>query len=653
MFRSLFPTSPSTTAPSPSRLTAIRSGALGTALGAALAMAALAPQAVNAQCPMPTANDFRIDVLANNDEGDLFGGVESGNYGVVQIAVAGNGKVFIAKMCSGEIRVYRPGTSASTPTVHAGTVPTHCNNEDGLLGVVLDPNFLTNGWVYVFHASAQYSTSPANADTGKPHLLTRYTYDSTQVAGSQLTNPKEILRFHRMIDVDAFHAGGGLDMGSDGVLVIGTGDDTSPHSNQCSNNNYGPLLWGDRGCDAQKSSGNTNDLRGKLLRIKPIAFADNQTPVPGIGTTYDIPPGNLWEHIDQPAFNPNWDPEVDELSLVRKEIWSMGHRNPYHPRYDRRSGWIFTGEVGYDAGSPSATRGPEGREEWNLAYTPGNFGHPYCVGPNDPMRKYTAPNTAWSTDESYDCAAIENVSPNNTGIRNLPPARPAALWYSNNNTTDDGVRLGISSAGSASGSETSIAGPMYRYDPALASAIKFPPQYEGKVFYFDWANNSKSSFRVITVNPNGTIDEGEAATPRFPASTLAALPTGSYIDMRFGPHDGAMYLLRGSQNNYSNFGAASLYRIAYTGAIDNSCYTPFVATVGTPTSLAREVIRKAVAPVIEGGMITLPVGYRSVTLYDLGGRKVWSYTRANASLSETMRLPQGLAAGVLQARLAP
>ncbi len=650
MFR--FPRSASLSRPLPSR--PLRTVVLRAAFGAALAVAGLLPHTAHAQsCPMPTADDFRIDTLANNATGDLYegssaNGGEAGNYGVVQIAVAPNGKVFIAKMCSGQLRVYRPGAgNASTPTVLAGVVPTHCDNEDGLLGVVLDRNFMTNGWVYVFHAAAQFSTAPANADTGKPHLLTRYTYDSTKAEGSQLVNPKEIMRFHRMIDVRAYHAAGGLDMGADGILVIGTGDDTSPHSGECGSNNYGPLLWNDRGCDAQKSSGNTNDLRGKLLRIKPLPFPDTQTPAVGIGTTYDIPAGNLWEHIDKPAFNPNWDPAVDTLAKVRKEIWSMGHRNPYHPRYDAKSGWIFTGEVGLDANAPNASRGPEGREEWNLAYKPGNFGHPYCVGPNDPWRKFTWPNTSWTTDTSYNCAAIQNVSPNNTGIRNLPPAVGASLWYSTNNTTDDGQRLGVTNQ------ETAIGGPMYRYDPALASPVKFPPQYEGKVFFFDWANSSKSSFRVITLNPDGTINPGAEATARFPASTLAALPNGSYIDMRFGPHDGAMYLLRNSQNQYSNFGAAALYRIAYTGTIDNGCYTPFVATVGSPVSLARSVVRKALAPTIANGMITLPVGYRTVTLYDLGGRKVWSHTRANATMSETMRIPQGLAAGVLQARLSP
>jgi hypothetical protein len=199
---------------------------------------------------------------------------------------------------------------------------------------------------------------------------------------------------------------------------------------------------------------------------------------------------------------------------------------------------------------------------------------------------------------------------------------------------------------------------MYRYDSTLVSSIKFPPQYEGKVFFFDWANTNKSSFRVITLNPNGTIPAGATATPQFPAATLSALPNGGYIDMRFGPHDGAMYLLKNNSNGhgYGGFNTAMLFRIAYTGAIDNACYTPFVATVGPgPVSIARETIRRTVAPSIDvvNGMVTLPVGYRTVTLYDVSGRKVWGHTRAMADRVETVRIESGLARGILQARMTP
>src|SRR5690606_1921217 len=102
------------------------------------------------------------------------------------------------------------------------------DNEDGLLGITLDRNFASNRWIYVFHAEDAPVNTPADADSGKAHLLTRYTYDSTAAEGSQLTNPKLLLRVKRMNDSRAYHAAGGLDMGEDGALVIGTGDDTSP-----------------------------------------------------------------------------------------------------------------------------------------------------------------------------------------------------------------------------------------------------------------------------------------------------------------------------------------------------------------------------------------------------------------------------------------
>jgi cytochrome c len=646
----------------------------------ALAATALLPGSAQAQtCPDPVAADFRVDTLSYNDtatfahvaatggidtlpggrrRGDLYennnaNGGESGSYGVVQIATAPDGKVFVGKMCSGQVRVWLPSRGLRSRTIWAGTVPTRCNNEDGLLGIVLAPDFAVTKWIYVFHTDPNWPTAPASADTGRAHMLTRYTYDSTATPGEQLKSPKRILRFERMIDDRAYHAAGGLDMAADGTLVIGTGDDTNPHdATQHCGQNYAPILWNDRGCDAQKSSSNTASLRGKLLRIKPIPFSDANTPEPGLNSTYTVPVGNLWEKISQPAFNPNWNPAMDTLSKVRKEIFTMGHRNPYHPRIDSKSGWIFTGEVGLDAGSVRADRGPEGREEWNLAVEPGFYGHPYCVATNIPWKKYTSPSTTWST-ENYNCAAIQNLSPNNYGIINLPPARASTLSYSQvNGNGDDTPRMGTSGT-----QETAIGGPMYRYDPTLVSSVKFPPQYEGKVFFFDWSNLDKASFRIISMNPNGTLDSGTAGVKASPITTLAALPNGAYIDMRFGA-DGAMYLLRNNTGgaSYTGFNNAALFRIAYTGTINPSCYTPFVATVGQPAALndaGRRELRRNLAPALVNGFVNLPIGYKSVELYNLSGRKVWTYRRATADQHEAVQVPMSLAKGVLQARLLP
>ena len=566
--------------------------------------------------------------------------------------VAPDGKVFIAKMCSGDIMVYTPTESNPATTTHAGQVPTSCNNEDGLLGVAVDPTFATTGWIYAFHtdtASENFSNAAARNTDQRYHTLTRYTYVHGNAAGSRLTNPKTILTFPRIVDDRAYHAAGGIDITPDGTLVIGTGDDTNPHSGgHCPQNaGFGPTWYPDPGCDGARTSANTNDLRGKLLRIKPIAFPDNQTPAPGIGSTYEIPTGNLWEVISNPQFNPNWSTAIDDVDSVRKEIYTMGHRNPYHPRIDAKSGWIFTGEVGPDARSNSPTRGPLGSEEWNLATGPGFYGHPYCHATNIPWNALTGVNGNTGVyGEPYNCAAVQNTSPNNTGIRNLPPAKPSHLRYRGNE--GDASRIGHTS-----GQFSAIGGPMYRYDTALASNVKFPPQYEGKVFFFDWGSTSKASFRIIHLNTNGTIDPGTAGVSPFPAATLQGLPNGNYIDMRFGKHDGAMYLLKNSNGGYSNFNQASLYRIEYTGAIDNACYTPFNASVGLQAIREAGPVRRNLAVNPVNGMFHIPAGYRTVVLYDLSGRKVWSHTRASALHDATVSLPAGMASGMLHARLVP
>jgi hypothetical protein len=130
--------------------------------------------------------------------------------------------------------------------------------------------------------------------------------------------------------------------------------------------------------------------------------------------------------------------------------------------------------------------------------------------------------------------------------------------------------------------------------------------------------------------------------------------------MRFGPHDGAMYLLKNNSNGagYGGFSTAMLFRIRYVGTIDNACYTPFNVTVG-PGSVSvsgRPALRRTLAPIsvaVSAGKVTMPVGYRSVRLYDLSGREVWSHARASADRNEDVRLPQGMADGLLQARFAP
>src|SRR5690606_8679508 len=110
--------------------------------------------------------------------------------------------------------------------------------------------------------------------------------------------------------------------------------------------------------DAQKGSANTNDLRGKILRIRPQADG-----------TYTVPDGNLFPK---------------GMEKTRPEIYVMGTRNPYRISVDSKTGYLYWGDVGPDAGQDSVGRGPKAVDEINQARKPGFYGWPYFVGDNKP-----------------------------------------------------------------------------------------------------------------------------------------------------------------------------------------------------------------------------------------------------------------------------
>jgi glucose/arabinose dehydrogenase len=132
------------------------------------------------------------------------------------------------------------------------------------------------------------------------------------------------------------HVGGDIDFDAAGNVYLTTGDDTNPFDSA----GYAPIdERADRNpqFDAQRSSGNTNDLRGKLLRVKPTAAGG-----------YTVPAGNLFA-----LGTPN----------TRPEIHAMGFRNPFRMSVDRATGIVRLGDYGPDAGGTDANRGPGGQVE--------------------------------------------------------------------------------------------------------------------------------------------------------------------------------------------------------------------------------------------------------------------------------------------------
>ena len=95
---------------------------------------------------------------------------------------------------------------------------------------------------------------------------------------------------------------------------------------------------------------------------------------------------------------------------------------------DKTTGFLYWGEVGPDAQEDSfETRGPRGYDEFNQARKAGYFGWPLFVGDNYAYHLHDYATGA--NGPAFDPAHPVNDSRNNTGLRELPPAQPAFIWY--------------------------------------------------------------------------------------------------------------------------------------------------------------------------------------------------------------------------------
>ena len=304
--------------------------------------------------------------------------------------------------------------------------------EDGLQGIALDPDFATNQRMFIF-----YSAPDVLVDR-----LSRFTLKNGKL------DPESELK---LIDIPiqrdnkVCHHGGSVEFGPDGLLYLSVGDNTNPFESD----GYAPIDDRDgRGeRDAQRSAGNTNDLRGKILRIRPTE------------TGYEIPEGNLF-------------PQGTKDTLP--EIYVMGCRNPFRISFDTRTNSLYWGEVGPDAGDDS-DKGPAGYDEVNQAKEAGNFGWPFVIADNKPypIRDFAEDKVVMPTDP----AAPLNPGQRNTGIRALPPARPALIWYPYKKSEEFPVM--------GEGGRNAMAGPVFYYESGRKHNL-LGKEDDRTLFTYEW-----------------------------------------------------------------------------------------------------------------------------------------------------------------------
>lgn len=308
----------------------------------------------------------------------------------MSLAVAPNGDLYVVER-EGRILCVRPDTGGvfeigelAVSALRSNEPKSDTAVEDGLQGIALDPDFATNSRIFLYYSRPQQPVD----------RLARF-----QLRDGKLDPASEQVLIDIPLERDnrVCHHGGSIRFDSDGLLYLSVGDNTNPFASEGSapiDNREDRTAW-----DAQRSAGNTNDLRGKILRIRPTE------------TGYEIPPGNLF-HAGS--------------AKTRPEIYIMGCRNPFRTSIDPKTHTLYWGEVGPDA-DKDTEKGPAGYDEINQAKTAGNYGWPFVIADNQPY-----PILDFATGQPgamTDPAAPINPGRRNTGLTTLPPAQPAFICY--------------------------------------------------------------------------------------------------------------------------------------------------------------------------------------------------------------------------------
>ncbi|WP_331272944.1 PQQ-dependent sugar dehydrogenase [Motilibacter deserti] len=521
---------------------------------------------------------------------------------------------------NGDLRLTDPSTGV---TKIVNKLDVYNNSEDGLQTVTLDPSFATNKWVYLYYSPRTMSGTaqngqpyPATTPTGSApttlpagqtesywqqwlgyNQLSRFKWnDATQAL--DLTTEQVIIK----VEVQrgqCCHLAGDVDFDAAGNLYLSTGDNTpasAPGAAGMAPNVA--LVNGNPGNDSRRGAGNSNDLRGKILRIK----------VQDDGS-YSIPSGNLW---------------APGTPKTRPEVFVTGLRNPFRMEVDPATNSLSWGDYGPDAGAPLANRGPMGYVEWQITGLdkPMNGGWPYCTGNQFNYNEYNyATNTsgAW-----FDCAAgAVNNSPWNTGVATLPPATPATLYYGDRNTDQPAEWAGLTDFGTGT-AQSPMGGPIYHFDAANPSPTKFPAYWDNKAFMAEFQQDYMAAFTVTY--PNGPVTKLEDFLPNGRATSSNVPKWDGTMDFEFGP-DGSMYVIDYGNGYFRQNPEAAIFRIDW--APGNK--TPTAAFTTQPSSSSSAPLTVA----FNGAGSVDPEGSALTYEWDFNNDGVFDATGVTASYTYT------------------
>jgi glucose/arabinose dehydrogenase len=183
------------------------------------------------------------------------------------------------------LRLVRDGEVQEVPVLRLST---NTFGDSGLLSLVLDPAFTTNGYFYVWYGTGNAAFGWTGTSV---YRLSRFTFDPL----SETADPESELVLIDGVPAGPYHNGGGMVFSANGLLYLATGDGTEPDRSQ-----------------------DLTSWNGKVLRILPTE------------TGYAVPDSN--PYVGDP--------------LVPDEFFAYGLRNPHRISFRTSTGQVYAADVG-------------------------------------------------------------------------------------------------------------------------------------------------------------------------------------------------------------------------------------------------------------------------------------------------------------------
>lgn len=282
----------------------------------------------------------------------------------------------------GLLRVYSGEQLLPNPALNLSFNNRICSNgERGLMGIVVDPAFAANSFIYLYYTFNKSGVCEDNSALSPVNRVSRFTLSS-----SNTINPaSELVLIDNIPSPKGNHSAGALHFGKDGLLYISTGDGGCHYAvrSACGLRNF--------------SSTDQHALTGKMLRITK---------------TGGIPLGNPFRGADSARCNITGRTDAGK---VCQEIFALGLRNPFRTAFDPNAATtrFYINDTGQDTweeinlGIAGADYGWNEREgfcltgqETDCGVTPANFTNPlFAYSHNDGCRSITGgvfvPNGVW------------------------------------------------------------------------------------------------------------------------------------------------------------------------------------------------------------------------------------------------------------------